>query len=63
MKENKKDTVVITGASAGLGRAVAVKFASHGARVAQIAGGQERLEDAKREIEGKVAKPLFSRQK
>jgi short-subunit dehydrogenase len=51
MKESQKDVVVITGASAGLGRAIAKEFAQHGARVALIARGKERLEDAKKEIE------------
>ena len=50
-KENKKDVVVITGASAGLGRAIAKEFASHGARVALLARGKGRLEAAKKEIE------------
>lgn len=52
MKINQKDVVVITGASAGAGRAIALEFARHGARVALIARGKERLEDAKKEIEG-----------
>ena len=39
--------VVITGASAGLGRAIAKEFASHGARVALLARGKDRFEDAK----------------
>lgn len=43
--------MVITGASAGAGRAIAQEFAQHGARVALIARGQERLEEAKKEIE------------
>jgi NADP-dependent 3-hydroxy acid dehydrogenase YdfG len=52
MKENnRKDIVVITGASAGAGRAIALEFARHGVRVALIARGKERLEDAKNEIE------------
>jgi NADP-dependent 3-hydroxy acid dehydrogenase YdfG len=58
MKDERKDTVVITGASAGLGRAIALEFAKHGARVALIARGQERLENAKREIEAGGEKPL-----
>ena len=51
MKVNKKDIVVVTGASAGAGRAIALEFARNGARVALIARGKERLEDAKKEIE------------
>ena len=43
--------VVITGASAGVGRAAAVAFAKTGARVALLARGPGRLESARREIE------------
>lgn len=41
-------TVVITGASAGVGRAVAIEFARQGCNVALIARGQERLASAAR---------------
>jgi len=47
----KKETVVITGASAGLGRATAREFGKHGARVALLARGTDGLEGAKKEIE------------
>ncbi|HKV90916.1 MAG TPA: SDR family oxidoreductase [Candidatus Angelobacter sp.] len=47
----KRETVVITGASAGLGRAVAREFGRHGANVGLLARGIEGLEGAKREIE------------
>jgi short-subunit dehydrogenase len=54
-KENrsngKRRVVVITGASAGLGRATVRKFASKGADVALIARGVEGLDAAKREVE------------
>jgi len=45
------ETVVITGASAGVGRATARIFGRRGARVGLIARGRDGLEAAKREIE------------
>jgi NAD(P)-dependent dehydrogenase (short-subunit alcohol dehydrogenase family) len=42
-------TVVITGASAGVGRAVAIEFARQGCNVALLARGKERLDSAARE--------------
>ena len=45
------EVVVITGASAGVGRATALEFAKHGARIGLIARNRERLEAAKREVE------------
>lgn len=45
------DVVVITGASAGVGRATARHFARHGARIALLARGREGLEAAKRDVE------------
>ena len=47
----KNEVVVVTGASAGLGRAIARHFGSKGARVGLIARGVDGLEGAKREIE------------
>jgi NAD(P)-dependent dehydrogenase (short-subunit alcohol dehydrogenase family) len=44
------ETVVVTGASAGLGRAIAVQFGKHGARVALLARGREGLAAAEREV-------------
>jgi NADP-dependent 3-hydroxy acid dehydrogenase YdfG len=46
-----KRVVVVTGASAGVGRAVAQEFAKEGARIGLIARGIEGLEGAKREVE------------
>jgi short-subunit dehydrogenase len=43
-------TVVVTGASAGVGRATAVAFGSRGDRVALIARGEEGLQAAAREV-------------
>jgi short-subunit dehydrogenase len=47
----KPETVVITGASAGLGRAAAREFGRHRAKVGLLARGIDGLEAAKREIE------------
>jgi len=46
-----RETVVITGASAGVGRATARAYGRRGARVGLIARGREGLEAARREIE------------
>ena len=47
----KREVVVITGASAGVGRATVREFARHGADIGLIARGKERLEAARREVE------------
>ena len=47
----KSEVVVVTGASAGLGRAIAREFGRHGASVGLISRNQERLDAAKKEIE------------
>lgn len=45
------EVVVITGASAGVGRAIAHEFAREGARIGLVARDRDRLESAKREVE------------
>jgi NAD(P)-dependent dehydrogenase (short-subunit alcohol dehydrogenase family) len=45
-----KETVVITGASAGLGRAIALKFAKSGARIALLARGKAGLDAAASDV-------------
>src|SRR5690348_4996954 len=45
------EVVVVTGASGGVGRAVAREFAKRGAHVGLLARGVEGLEGAKREVE------------
>ena len=47
----QREVVVITGASGGIGRAAARRFAADGARVALIARGHKGLEAAAREVE------------
>lgn len=48
---HKPEVVVITGASAGVGRAVVRRFAADGARIALLARGRDGLEGARREVE------------
>ena len=48
---NSPEVVVITGASAGVGRATAREFATHGCKVALLARGRAGLEAAAREVE------------
>ena len=48
--ENDRE-VVVTGASAGVGRAAAREFGKHGAKVALLARGEQGLENARAEIE------------
>ena len=58
--KKKPEVVVVTGASAGLGRAIAREFGRHKAWVGLIARNEERLNTAKAEIErsGGRALPL-----
>jgi len=54
----QNETVVITGASAGLGRAIAQEFGRHRASVALVARGIDGLNAAKREIEAAGGRAL-----
>lgn len=54
----KPEIVVITGASAGVGRATAQAFGREGARVALLARGEEGLEGARRDVEAAGGKAL-----
>ncbi len=54
----KREVVVITGASAGVGRATARKFARNGARIGLLARGVDGLEGARREVEELGGKAL-----
>lgn len=55
---NRGKVVVVTGASAGVGRAVVAEFARQGAHIGLIARGRERLEATKREVEELGGKAL-----
>src|SRR4051812_33493392 len=48
---NRAEVVVITGASAGVGRAVAHAFAKRGATIGLLAREPKTLDDARREVE------------
>ena len=54
----KHEVVVITGASAGVGRATVREFAKHGAWIGLIARGRDGLEGAKRDVEAAGGKAL-----
>jgi NAD(P)-dependent dehydrogenase (short-subunit alcohol dehydrogenase family) len=59
MRENvKPEVVVVTGASGGVGRAVAHAFAKRGAHIGLLARGKEGLSDASREVESFGGKAL-----
>ena len=51
MTAGRQQTVVITGASAGVGRALAQLYGERGARVGLIARGSEGLDGARRDVE------------
>jgi short-subunit dehydrogenase len=55
---SRPEVVVITGASAGVGRATVRAFAARGASIGLLARGQEGLEAAKREVEAAGGKAL-----
>lgn len=57
----RHEVVVITGASAGVGRAAVREFAKHGAWLGLIARGVDGLEGARREVEAAGGKALVLR--
>ena len=57
-ESNGVEVVVITGASAGVGRATVREFARRGAHVGLLARGREGLEGARREVEAAGGRAL-----
>jgi NADP-dependent 3-hydroxy acid dehydrogenase YdfG len=51
MQRKRSEVVVITGASAGVGRATARAFAKRGAQIGLLARGIKGLEAAKNDVE------------
>ncbi len=60
MKDLKDKVVVVTGASAGLGRAIVRKFAAQGAKIGLIARGEDGLNAAKKEVENAGSKATIA---
>jgi len=70
MKLLKNKVAIVTGGSRGLGKAIALKFAYHGASLILVATNQDRLNQAAEEVRnrgakaeivaGDIAKPAFS---
>lgn len=56
---SRNETVMVTGASAGLGRAIAREFAKQGARVGLLARGKAGLEAAAGEVRSVGGTPLI----
>ncbi len=58
IQNNNPEVVVITGASAGLGRATARAFAQRGAHIGLLARGKDGLEGTKRDVEAAGGRAL-----
>ncbi len=50
-QKRRRQVVVVTGASAGVGRAIVREFARHGAAIGLLARGRDGLEGASRDVE------------
>ncbi len=51
MQQTRREVVVVTGAGAGVGRAIAREFGQHGALIGLLSRGADRLEAARSEVE------------
>src|SRR5207237_3494438 len=58
IEKTMSDVVVITGASGGIGRATARRFAQDGAKIALLARGHAGLDATAREVEERGGKAL-----
>jgi len=58
MRPARSEVVVITGASAGIGRATAITFAKRGAQIGLLARGQAGLEGARQDVEAAGGRAL-----
>lgn len=54
-----KEVIIVTGGSSGMGKAMASRFASNGAHVVITGRNEERLEEAKREMEETATGTIF----
>ncbi|HET9963216.1 MAG TPA: SDR family NAD(P)-dependent oxidoreductase, partial [Nitrospiraceae bacterium] len=58
MDHGRPEVIVVTGASAGVGRAIVRECAAHGAWIGLIARNRERLEAARGEVEAAGGRAL-----
>ena len=58
MKARTPEVLVVTGASAGVGRAIVCAFARRGAYIGLLARGHDGLEGARRDVEELGGKAL-----